>query len=192
MQSERILRMLPQVFQSAAWEGSPLLGLTAAMEALHAPSEQVLDELDAYFDPRRAPSRFVPYLASWVDLDRIVRGDGGTEQAGTLALPTGRLRELTAAAAELSRWRGTAHGLARFLEIATGVQGFHVDDRVEDAYGEMRPFHLDVHVPPQAAGQWALIETIVAEEKPAYVTSGLRLLEGPNGAAPDTDTESEP
>lgn len=187
MKSERILALLPQAFQSSAWEGSPLLGLLAVMEGMHAPSEAVLDDLDGYFDPRRAPPRFAAYLASWLDLDRIVRAAGPHGRSAAVAVPSGRLRELTAAAADLSRWRGTAYGLARFLEVATGVAGFEVDDHVRDPQGDVRPFHVEVRVPEGAAGQRALIETIVASEKPAYVTSTLRLPEGEGGGDPPGD-----
>ena len=38
------------------------------------------------------------------------------------------LRELIAAAAQLSQWRGTAQGLQRFLETATGIEGFELDE----------------------------------------------------------------
>ncbi|MDZ7800549.1 MAG: hypothetical protein U5K81_07125 [Trueperaceae bacterium] len=125
------------------------------MEGMHAPSEAVLDDLDGYFDPRRARLRSAAYLASWLDLDRIVRAAGPHGRSAAVALPTGRLRELTAAAADLSRWRGTAYGLARFLEVATGVPGFEVDDHVRDAYGDVRPFDVEVRVPAGAAGQRA-------------------------------------
>lgn len=176
MRSDRILRLLPQAFQASAWEGSPLLGMVAAMEALHAPSESALDELDRYFDPRRAPPAFVPYLAQWVDLDRIIRTARPGGDRGAVALPTGRLRELIALAAELSKWRGTAYGLARFLEVATGVTGFEVDGEVVDEDGRERPFHVEVRVPAGALSQRSLIEAIVASEKPAYVTSSLVVL----------------
>ena len=49
-------------------EGDPLLALLDVMEALHAPSEDTLAELPALFHPLRAPERFVPFLARWVDL----------------------------------------------------------------------------------------------------------------------------
>lgn len=173
MRSEQILELLPGAFQSSAWEGSPLLGLLAAMESLHAPSEEVVDRLDAFFDPRRAPPRFAIHLAHWVDLDRIVRTTRPAGRGGTLTVPSGRLRELIAAAAGLSQWRGTAHGLRRFLEIATGLDGFEIDEHVTDEQGELKPFHVEIRLPEGAEAQRPLIEVIVAAEKPAYVTAEL-------------------
>lgn len=190
MRSERILELLPGAFQASAWEGSPLLGLVAAMEALHAPSEAALDDLDATFDPRRAPPRFAAYLAHWVDLDRIVRVEPVGDQGGSLAVPTGRLRELVAEAAELSRWRGTAYGLRRFLEVATGVEGIEVDEHVGDGEGRTLPFHVRVRLPAHAAVQRTLVHTIVASEKPAYVTSEVRFAEEADGPPPPAGGEA--
>jgi phage tail-like protein len=161
MKSAEILRLLPGVFQRTARAGSPLAALLAAMEALHAPSEAVLAELDALFDPRRAPERFVPFLARWVDLDLPV----------TTGL--GRLRELVAAGVELSRWRGTARGLRLFLSTATGRQDFVVDERVSGPEDLPRPFHLRVSAPAELAPHRLMLERIIELEKPAYVTYEL-------------------
>jgi len=162
MQPSEIERLLPGVFQrTVGEEGSPLAALLQAMSALHQPSERALESLDAAFDPYRADPRFVPLLARWMNLE--------------LALPAGlgRLRELTAAAFQLAQWRGTARGLVRFLEIATGETGFRVDERVLDAEGRARPFHVRISMPASAADRRAFIEQIVEREKPAYVTFEL-------------------
>src|SRR5438105_2847657 len=120
MRAPEIARLLPSVFRRtlAPAAGDPLGALLAVMEAMHAPVEGVLGELDAWFDPRRAPAEFVPLLARWVDLDVPV------------STGLGRLRELVAARVELSRLRGTAAGLVRFLALATGLDGFRVDEAV--------------------------------------------------------------
>ncbi len=71
MKQAEIIPLLPGVFQRAIRPGSPMTALLAVMESLHAPSEDVLTRLDAYFDPYRAPDAFVVFLAGWVDLDRL-------------------------------------------------------------------------------------------------------------------------
>lgn len=159
MLPSEIERLLPGVFQrTLGEEGSPLAALIQAMGALHEPSERALESLDANFDPRRTDQRFVPLLARWMDLE--------------LALPAGpgRLRELTAAAFQLAQWRGTSRGLVRFLEIATGETGFRVDERVPDARGGARPFHVRITMPAAVADRRAFLEQIIEREKPAYVT----------------------
>jgi hypothetical protein len=85
----------------------------------------------------------------------------------------GRLRELIAQAAFLSQWRGTSRGLLRFLEAATGVQGFAIDEQVPGPDGLPRPFHLRVRAPQTTKPYSVLIERIIEIEKPAYVTYEL-------------------
>ena len=161
MKRADILRLLPDVFQRTASEGGPLVALLDAMEAMHAPVEEVLARLPALFNARRAPERFVPLLATWVDMQVPV------------TTGVGRLRELVASAMELSRWRGTARGLRLFLSIATGRQDIVLQERVE-ATGRPRPFHLVVRLPAELTHHRALVQAIVEREKPAHVTYELR------------------
>ncbi|MBN1206798.1 MAG: hypothetical protein JXB05_18085 [Myxococcaceae bacterium] len=171
MRSAEILRVLPGVFQRTARSGSPLVALLGVMEALHAPSEATLEELDALFDPRRAPDRFVPFLARWVDLDLPV----------TTGL--GRLRELVAAGVELSRWRGTARGLLLFLSTATGRRDFELEERVPGPDGLPRSFHIRVRAPAELSPHRPMLERIIELEKPAYVTYELHFTQPPQPGA---------
>lgn len=175
MRRAEIEPLLPAVFRRTLRPGSPLDALLAVMSGLHAPAEEVLAALDAAFDPRRAEDAMVPFLARWVDLERLLDDGSGRDTRGSLPTGLGRLRELVAAAARLSQWRGTARGLILFLETATGVPGFAVDELVPGPGGLPRPFHIRVRVPAGAAPWRALIERIVAMEKPAYVTSELEI-----------------
>ncbi|PTL84222.1 phage tail protein [Vitiosangium sp. GDMCC 1.1324] len=160
MKRNEIARLLPGVFQRTL-EGGPLLALLDVMEALHEPSEASLAELPALFHPLRAPERFVPFLARWVDLGVPV----------TTGL--GRMRELVSAAVELSRWRGTARGLLLFLRTATGREDFVIEEQVPGANGRPRPFHLRVRAPAELAEHRPMVEAIIEREKPAYVTYEL-------------------
>ena len=171
----RIKRLLPAVFQTAVRPGNPLFAILDVMETMHAPVESALDRLDVTFDPHRAPDAFVPYLASWVDLEVLldVPRTQGLLSSPSLSTGSGRLRELTAAAVTLSQWRGTRKGLSLFLETATGVRGFEVDEQVVDADGKARPFHLRITAPRELIEHRILIERIVELEKPAYVTYEL-------------------
>ncbi len=180
MRRNEIEGLLPEIFQRTIRPGNPLFALLDVMELLHAPSEQVLERLDAFFDPYRAPDRLVPYLARWVDLERFLAdssGGDGESAPGQVSDPfpsgTGRLRELIADVAFLSKWRGTAKGLLRFLETATGVQGFEVHERVLGSDGRPRPFHIRVRAPSETEIYRGLIERIIENEKPAYVTYEL-------------------
>ncbi len=166
--------MLPGVFQrTAASSVNPLGALLGVMEMLHEPSEEVLGHLDEFFDPRRAPAAFVPYLGSWVDLSWVLLSapdDPSSQPVRPYAPGVGRLRELVAHAAFHARWRGTAQGMLHFLETATGLSGFSIDENVADPAGVPIPYHIRVHAPPEAAPYLDLVRRIVAHEKPAHVT----------------------
>jgi len=190
MKREAIERRLPEVVQRALREGEPLWALLGVMEALHAPVERMRGDLDRVFDPRRAPDAFVGYLARWVDLERVFESSA-SEASPQSAIEHGALRELIARAVELSQWRGTARGLVSFLECATGVSGFEVDEAVVPPGGvEPRPYHIRIRVPEAARAARPLIERIVASEKPAYVTAELAFA-GESSAAPSEATGGE-
>lgn len=178
MNSQAIEALLPEVFRRTVEEGSPLQALLDVMADLHAPSEAVLAEVDRYFDPYRTPDAMVPVLASWVDLDRFFPDYARTDamalsETQVISTGIGHLRELIAAAIELSQWRGTHWGLKRFLEVATGIRGFHIEERVPDGGGQPIPFHIKVAAPASAAPHRSLIERILDQEKPVYVTYEL-------------------
>lgn len=178
MKSNEIERLLPQVYQSALRPQTPLSALLNVMEALHEPAEELIAQVETTFSPYRMPERFVPYLARWVDLDRFFPAAGDTAAgaaagADVLSTGNGRLRELIAVAAYLSQWRGTLQGLCLFLETATGSSGFELDEHVEDANGMPRPYHIHVKAPQSCARDRSLIERIIDQEKPAYVTYDL-------------------
>ncbi|MCI0538963.1 MAG: phage tail protein [Verrucomicrobiales bacterium] len=179
MKRHEIERLLPSIFQRTLRTGSPLDSLLEIMEALHAPAEGVLARFDTTCDPRRTPDDFVPFLARWVDLERIFEPETGGASAGRrppVSTGAGRLRELTAAAAWLSKWRGTARGLRRFLHTATGDASFEIPENIRenvDSKGQSRLFHLVVYAPATLRRHEALIERIIQSEKPAYVTSEL-------------------
>ncbi|MFG2052798.1 phage tail protein [Micromonospora sp. NPDC048930] len=168
MRRAAIERLLPAAYQRAAGPGSVLGALLDVMEALHAPDEAVLADVDALFAPYRTPDGFVAYLTRWVAMDHVI---AAPRADAPLPLPVGRLRDLVAHGALLARWRGTPYGMRTALELATGVTGFVLDEPAD------RPFHVVVRVPPVAADQLAVITRIVEAEKPAAVT--VEIVPGP-------------
>ncbi|MFF0875734.1 phage tail protein [Micromonospora aurantiaca (nom. illeg.)] len=181
MRRAAIERLLPAAYQRAAGPGSVLGALLDVMEALHAPDEAVLADVDALFDPYRTPDGFVAYLTRWVAMDHVV---AAPRADAPLPLPVGRLRDLVAHGALLARWRGTPYGMRTALELATGVTGFVLDEPPE------RPFHLVVRVPPAAADRLALVTRIVEAEKPAAVT--VEVLASPVDAEPADPVPATP
>jgi phage tail-like protein len=176
MKHSEVEQLLPEVMRRTAMPGSPLFALLEAIEGLHAPSEAVLAEIGRTFNAYQAPDALVPWLAQWVDMDRFLSDTpSGREEALVHAFPSGlgRLRTLVAAAARLSKSRGTAQGLVDFLETATGLTGYRIEEEVPDAQGRMRPFHIRVRAPASGVRYRTLIQQIVEAEKPAFVTYEL-------------------
>ena len=178
MKPAAIERLLPEVFRRTLRPGNPLAAILDVMESLHAPVEEELDRIDATLDPLRTDDAFVPYLAGWLDLERLFDDPSDDYIArDALRQPVstglGRLRELINAAAYLSQWRGTAQGLRRFLEVATGEKGFEIDERVPGRLGLPIPFHMRVLAPAKVRSHRSLLERIIQLEKPAYVTYEL-------------------
>jgi phage tail-like protein len=172
MQAERIKRLLPEIYQAAAQPGTVLDALLGVMEVLHEPVERHLDQLDAVFDPRRADDRFLRMLASWVALDSVLEGpaSAASERRSRAAIAQGNLRELVAETVNLARSRGTSRSLRRFLELATGLSGFDIQDAPAGPDGRAQPFAARIIAPAEAASIAPLIERIVASEKPAFTT----------------------
>ncbi|MFG1656067.1 phage tail protein [Micromonospora chersina] len=181
MRRAAIERLLPAAYQRAAGPGSVLGALLDVMEALHAPDEAVLADVDALFAPYRTPDGFVAYLARWVAMDHVV---AAPRADAPLPLPVGRLRDLVAHGALLARWRGTPYGMRTALELATGVTGFVLEEPAD------RPFHVVVRVPAAAADRLTLVNRIVEAEKPAAVT--VEVTTDPTAEPTDAATDPEP
>jgi phage tail-like protein len=175
MKAERIKHLLPAVVQEGTDPGTPMATLLDLMQALHQPSDEVIESIGSYFNTLETPDAFVPFLARWVDIDRFFpEGYSGQHSDSPLGTGMGRLRELICSAAYLSQWRGTRIGLTRFLETATGVAGFRIEERTETEETQGRSFHLSITAPADARPHLALIERIIDQEKPAYVTYDLK------------------
>src|SRR5262249_10169837 len=144
---------LPEIYRlTLGTPGGVLDGLLGAMAALHHPAEAVLDDLDCYVDAARAPDRFLPMLAGWLDLGAYLDWSGGRKETGEPRFAPGadRLRLLVTRAADLNARRGTRAALEEFLATATGMDGFSVEENPADAQGASRPFHLRVQAPDTA------------------------------------------
>ncbi len=169
MKRADVERLLPTVFRDTlTYPGNPLGDFLDVMDELHAPTELILKDIARFFDPYETPDRFVPYLATWVDLERLLYETPYARTPSPWPSGTGRLRELIAAAAYLSEWRGTGKGLLRFLEVATGMTGFTVTENPGQ-----RPFHVRFQAPAGSERYRELIQRIIDQEKPAYVTYDL-------------------
>ncbi len=145
-QGSSYLYDLPIIFHDSDFLGRYL----AIFESVWEPLEQRQDLLAMYFDSRTCPASFLPWLASWLDL------------AINAHWPEARRRRLLAEATEVYRWRGTRYGLARMIEICTGLAP-DIDEGSEPFV-----FHIRLTIPPGSDVDGAFVEDLVRAHKPAH------------------------
>ena len=154
--------MLPGLYQ----DDDLAQRFTSALDSLLAPLLATLDGLTAYVDPALAPEDFLPGLAHWVGVSL----DEGW--------PVARRRLLIASAAELYRWQGTRRGIARLVEVYTGVMPELVDTGGVTSSTTARPRlrrgsgppGLTVRLPRGADVEPARVQALVESAAPAHVT----------------------
>ncbi len=112
----RALKYLPAIYRDDELMGRFLM----LFESFWGPIGHQIDGLPYYFDPELAPSEFLPWLASWIDL---VLDEQWTEECRRLLLKS---------AIPLFRRRGTRQGLAEYLRIYTGVEPEIVEYRAQN------------------------------------------------------------
>ena len=144
----RYLRDLPAMFQDDEFLGRMLL----IFEAIWEPLERRQDHLPLYFSPRTCPGSFLPWLASWLHLTLNPHW------------PEERRRHLLSEAMDLYRWRGTAYGLTRMIEVSTGLTPV-----VTEGVAGPLVFRVAVRVPPGSEVRRETVEELVRLHKPAHV-----------------------
>lgn len=100
----KYLQHLPALYQRDDFMGRFLM----LFESFWKPLEAQVETIPYYFDPRTTPSSFLPWLASWLDLELDERWSEA------------QVRRLIRWAIALHRSRGTRWGLLKHLEIYTG------------------------------------------------------------------------
>jgi phage tail-like protein len=179
-ESSRLLRYLPEIYSD-----HPFLGdFLNIFDAIWQPLERQIDQLHAYVDPRLAPSEFLTWLGTWLDL---VLDENW---------PEGRRRALIRHAACLYERRGTAGGLRDYLSIYLGVL-----PEIREDGSENDPYRFTVVVRPDddearspssicdRCGRTIVLvrsddadvidvgrlRRVIEEEKPAHTTYTLQL-----------------
>jgi phage tail-like protein len=160
---------LPAAYQ----EDSFTTRFTEALDGVLAPVFATLDCFGAYLDPALAPEDFLAWLAGWVAVPL-------DEQANLE-----QRRALVANAVELHRWRGTARGIARFVELLTGGEVTVTDsggtswspDAGPDRPGDDGPpwVRVRVLVDDPATFDEARLRRAVAEMVPVHVRATVEI-----------------
>jgi phage tail-like protein len=129
-----------------------LARMLLVFEALWEPLEERQDHIAMYFDPRTCPAQLLPWLGTWLDITLDPHW------------PEDRRRSLLAEAMELYRWRGTAYGLSRMIEVSTGLTPVVTEDAATPFVVRVR-----VAIPPGSGVRAEVIEDLIRAHKPAHV-----------------------
>ena len=173
------LQYLPAIYR----EDGFLRRFLLIFEDILGPLQRLVDNLPYYCDPATAPSSFLPWLATWVDMDLGHR------------LSTAQQRELVQAAAYLHRQRGTRAGLKRYVKICTGVEPLVIENSSglrlgPDArlgwnacLGRPLPYTIAITLPCQNpdAIDTAMVEAVTADYKPAHIGYTLKVVQRRDG-----------
>ena len=167
MKRSEIEKLLPTVIRRTIRRDNPSVAILEVMSAPARTFEALIARLDSIFNPFRTPDSFVPFLARWLDLERIFDVAGAPASNAIadldrawLSARLDRIRILPFAMA----WH--EKGLDHFLEIAIGTQGVIIEEQVIGEDGAPIPFHLRVIAPDSTKPHRSLIERIVESEKP--------------------------
>jgi len=143
-------------------------------DAEHPGIEEVIDRLEAYFDPgpatpgktptaaERAPVEFLTWLAQWVAL--ILREDWEEEEK----------RRFISRIVPLYRLRGTQAGLKEMLRTYTGGLKVEIYEFDEPAHYFQVEMFLGVRDPVTLRRQEQIARAIIDQEKPAHTYYALK------------------
>ncbi len=182
------LRQLPELYEEDEFMGHFLM----LFESFWKPIHTQIGSISHFFDPDLTPSRWLPWLASWLGLELDER------------FPEERQRQLIRSAVWLYRRRGTKQALQKYLELYSGGQVQITEHRARDfrlgpdvqlgsgvALGiGNRPhtFAVSLRLPPIPSGvideeertrleakRRRAIETIIESFKPAHTAYNLQI-----------------
>jgi phage tail-like protein len=147
-------------------------GLVGAFDEVLAPVFATLDDLDAYLDPRYAPSDFVRWLAGWLGFPVDERW------------PAERIRAHLADARDGVLWRGTIPGIAAAVRAYTGSTPQITDGGgvswstrpMGSLPGDPRATLVVRVLDPDGSLDPAVIDRIVADSKPAQVQHDVMIV----------------
>jgi phage tail-like protein len=157
------IRYLPAVYQNDESTREVLDRLLSLLDTVFAEIETEIEEFPLRLDPGGAPAEFLPWLSSWFNL--VVEPGWSVSQR----------RMILAEVVELYRWRGTARGLTRLLQLHTGFRG--PLPRVVDHARNGASDHVTVLLPAAAARteeQRQALERVIAANLPAHAGFSLR------------------
>jgi len=170
----RYIDHLPGIYRDNEFLGRFLM----IFESTLGPVEDIVDNLDFYFDPLTTSEAIFPWLASWMDL------------VLDQTWPEKQRRELVKLAVELYRWRGTRRGMMEYLRIYTGVvpeiteyiPGMRLDPETRlgvntklGSAGGGYHFTVTLHLDGNNAADISKVRAIIEAQKPAHTVYTLQI-----------------
>jgi phage tail-like protein len=169
----QLLDYLPRVYRRDAFLAQFLLVFQSVLD----PIERRIDASQHFLDPELTPAVFLPWLASWLDLELTPGMDEHSQRAAIER------------AIELYRWKGTRRGLREELRLRTGTRPLIVENfdglrlgqdaslGMNTQLGAARPGEIVVTLvaPRQVDGERvARAAEMIEELKPAHVGHVVR------------------
>lgn len=176
---------LPAILQEDIFTGQFLLAFEKILSGLGTASskekiitgdtqnipglEEIIDNINLYFNPQKTPDEFLPWLAGWVALS--LRNDWEVEVK----------RAFIQQIVGLYRLRGTKAGLIEILSIYLKNSGFGEKVEVFDQFTNF-PNYFQVRLtlkdrdPEKYWRQAKIAKAIIDQEKPAQTFYSLKIL----------------
>jgi phage tail-like protein len=165
--------LLPPMFHGDDF----VLRWCGALDRILSPALVSLDCFDAYLSPSVTATDFLNWLGNWMGLSLDQNWDED------------RRRELVRRAAELYRWRGTAHGIGEHVRLYAQVA-----PEIEDSGGVLTSLEPDSALPGSEEATVLIrivvsdpeaidvdhLDAIVAASKPAHVKHRVEIV--PSGS----------
>jgi phage tail-like protein len=149
------LQYLPTIFQNNEF----LRHYLGIFEAIWEPLERRQDHIAMYFDPQTCPASMLLWFAGWFGL--TLDPHWLEEHQRSLLFET----------IGLYRWRGTKYGLARMIEVCTGLK-----PDITDMPGEPFVFRIRVNLPDRDATMLNYLDELIRVHKPAHTGYLLEVL----------------
>ncbi len=161
LKSTRLINYLPGIYLPGIYQSDLLARFLGIFEAILTPIEWNIDNFDLYLSPKTCPSTFLPWLATWFEIEF----DETWSEA--------KRRQFLQEAHQIYAGRGTPRALRRTLEIYTGLT-----PTIDDTSNDLEPHTFRVFLPvPEKDVQRTTIEALINAHKPAHTAYELHFQE---------------
>ena len=175
MKRTSYLEYLPAIYQENPVSRDFLERYLSIFETILSRIERQIDDIPRLFDVKETPSKFLPWLSTWVG---AVKDENWPEE---------KWRQFLSRAVEIYKKRGTKTELNELIKIYTGRTPFAIVERVQlkgdneemldRLFGDKYSFCVFLW-PNQVKTEmdWKIIKRIIDSEKPAHTQGRLAII----------------